>query len=139
MLTHDKIYRKFFIVAVSLPLLALFGGLIVGSNPGFFSHLFPPCSVKLFLGVNCISCGATRATLALLRGDILTAIYYNPLYIALLCWFIYLYVRLIFSLIRRPYRPYSPNITIPWGIAVLVIILSFAVIRNTSLYQTVFF
>lgn len=139
MLSHDKAYRKFFIVAVALPLLALAGGIIVGCNTDFFSHLFPPCSVKLLMGVNCVSCGATRATLALLRGDILTAIYYNPLYVALLCWLIYLYLRLIISLIRRPYCRYSPNITIPWGIAVLVIILAFAVIRNTSLYQSVFF
>ncbi len=139
MLTHDKNYRKFFIAAVGLPLLALLGGIIVGSNPEFFSHFFPPCGIKLFTGLNCLSCGATRATLALLRGEIITAIYYNPLYIALLCWLVYLYVRMIISLILRPYKPYGPKITIPWGIAIVVIIITFAIVRNTSFYQTIFF
>ncbi len=139
MLRNDKIYRKFFIVAVGLPVVMLIGAIIVGSNPEFFSHLFPPCGIKLFTGLNCVSCGATRATLALLRGDILTAIYYNPLYIVTLGWFVYLYVRLIISLIRRPYRPYALNVTLPWGIGVLVVIFTFAIIRNMPFYQTVFF
>lgn len=139
MLRHDKTYRKFFIVALGLPIAALLGGIIVGSNPGFFSHLFPPCGIKLFTGLNCVSCGATRATLAILRGDILTAIYYNPLYVALLCWFIYLYVRMIISLIRRPYKPYGPRITLPWGIAIIAVIVVFTLIRNMPFYQSIFF
>lgn len=40
---------------------------------------FSPCIVKHLTGVPCPSCGATRAALALLQGDVSAAIALNPL------------------------------------------------------------
>ena len=90
-------------------------------------------------GIYCVSCGATRATFALLRGDLLTAIWYNPLYIAFLICLSYLYVRLVISLLARPYRRFV--IHLDWKRAVIIsaIVVVFTVIRNMPFYQAVFF
>ena len=48
--------------------------------------MFPaglPCPLKTFTGLDCPLCGATRATFALLRGDLGTALDFNALYVLL--------------------------------------------------------
>jgi hypothetical protein len=48
------------------------------------------CSFKTFVGIPCMGCGATRATLNLLHGDISQAIFFSPMvavgYFVLLAW-----------------------------------------------------
>lgn len=48
------------------------------------------CGFKQFLGVPCLTCGATRATVHLFHGDLLGALKFQPLitliYFALLVW-----------------------------------------------------
>lgn len=53
----------------------------------------PPCGFKIITGLPCPSCGGTRAVLALLAGDPLRAIWFNPgvmiggaLFAAYLAW-----------------------------------------------------
>ena len=41
------------------------------------------CGLKVALGIPCLSCGATRATLSLLDGALLTAISLQPLIIGI--------------------------------------------------------
>lgn len=139
MLSRDKNYRNAFLLAVLLFIGGTASAVIVGCNRAFFSHLFPTCPLYYFTGLHCISCGATRATLALLRGDFITAVYYNPLYIGFLGWLGYLYARLILSLIIRPYRKYSLKPTWPWGLAVLAAVVFFVIFRNTPAYQAYLF
>lgn len=48
--------------------------------------MFPiglPCPLKAMTGLDCPLCGATRATFALLRGDLGTALDFNALYVVL--------------------------------------------------------
>jgi hypothetical protein len=40
----------------------------------------PPCIFHSLTGLHCAGCGATRALIALLRGDIAAAFGYNPLF-----------------------------------------------------------
>lgn len=46
--------------------------------------LFPMCPFKLLTGCPCPGCGGTRAFFALLHGDVITAIYTNPLSVMLI-------------------------------------------------------
>ena len=43
--------------------------------------LAPPCPLRALTGLDCPLCGATRATHALVRGDVATALDFNALYV----------------------------------------------------------
>lgn len=50
----------------------------------------PPCIFYTVSGYYCPGCGGTRAALALLRGDLLTSLFYNPVVpygVATATWF----------------------------------------------------
>ena len=46
--------------------------------------LTPPCPLRAITGLDCPLCGATRATHALVRGQLATALDFNALYVLLL-------------------------------------------------------
>lgn len=139
MLKGDKNYRVAFVLAVAVPIFcAAAAALILWAKERFgISSL--PCGIRQLTGFHCVSCGATRATFALLRGDLKTAIWYNPLYIAFLILLIYLYTRLVLSLFVRPYRRYVIKLDWKRGVIISVIVVAFTVIRNLPFYQTVFY
>lgn len=139
-LMHDsRSYRRSFWTVVLLPVLAILGAVLALCFKDFIFDAFPDCALNTFTGLNCVSCGCTRATYAIMRGDILTAIYYNPLYIIFLCWVIYVYVRLFVSLFKRPYKVYIIDPKLWQGILIGVGIIGFFIIRNTPIYRTVFY
>lgn len=41
------------------------------------------CSMKAFVGIPCLSCGSTRATMTLLAGDLIKALKLQPLMISI--------------------------------------------------------
>ncbi len=64
---------------VTLPLrIALCAGSL-GLVSFAMSLGFPLCPMAASLGVPCPGCGLTRATLALLRGDVAAALHFHPL------------------------------------------------------------
>ena len=46
---------------------------------------WPQCPFFAVTGLPCLTCGATRCTIALLHGDFLSALRWNPLVFAALC------------------------------------------------------
>ncbi len=138
--TQAQEYRKALRLAIALPAAAIVTGVLVmliGQEN--FSRFMPPCMFSTLTGWNCLSCGATRATFALLHGDLRTAFWYNPLYVVFLLWPLYLYTRLILSLIVRPYRKYVFSPTLAQGIAVAVVCIAFSIIRNLPFYRAIFY
>ena len=66
-------------VLLMLPLFAMpIGGWLVERG---WAH-FGTCALKEMAGVPCLTCGATRATLRLLHGDLLGALSLQPMIIA---------------------------------------------------------
>lgn len=65
--------------------------------------VFGTCGLKLLLGIPCLTCGATRATIHLLHGHIGAAVAMQPLivlaYVALIVWGLVSFVS--FALDRR--------------------------------------
>lgn len=57
---------------------------VVGLVDPSRNTLAPPCPLKVLTGLDCPLCGATRATHQLLRGDVVAALDFNALYVALL-------------------------------------------------------
>jgi hypothetical protein len=71
-----------------LPLFLL--GFLLARFAAPIFALLPSCTFRAAVGLPCPSCGATRAGLALARGELLTAFAYNPLFVVglgiLLLW-----------------------------------------------------
>ena len=70
-----------------LPLFALpLGAWLVQQHYGDLGT----CAMKLIVGIPCLTCGATRATVRLLHGDLAGALSFQPMilgvYAALLIW-----------------------------------------------------
>ncbi len=139
MLSRDKHYRSAFVLAVAVPLICAAAAALILRTMNGLDLSFFKCSIKQVTGFHCVSCGATHATFALLRGDIAAAVYYNPLYIVFLCWLMYLYVRLVISLFIRPYHRYVLKLDWKSAIIIAVIIFSFTIIRNFPFYQALFY
>jgi hypothetical protein len=72
-------------VALPLMLLPLGAWLVESQN-----MIIAQCSFKMLLGIPCMGCGATRATLNLMHGHFLEALYFQPLaivaYLSLAVW-----------------------------------------------------
>ena len=132
MLNGDKNYRVAFVLAVAVLILcAAAAVLIVWANGSGVLRFFV-CPIRRLTGFQCLSCGATHATLALLRGDVKAAIRYNPLYVAFLGYSLYLYARVTASLFARPYRPFVLRPGWKTVAAIAAIVIAFTVLRNRT-------
>jgi len=77
-------------------LLFLFGLLLLYFLHAFSSLHLELCLFRRVFGFNCPSCGVTRAFFAASRGEILTAIAYNPLmFVLTLIFFLYIFFQLV--------------------------------------------
>ena len=73
------------------------------------SQGFPLCPMAGSLGIPCPGCGLTRATLALLRGDVGTALHFHPLVGLLTPLFVTFMATGVWQLLRDPARPRRPS------------------------------
>ena len=87
--------------------------------------LTPPCPLRAVTGLDCPLCGATRATHALVRGDVLTALDFNALYVALVPFV--LVVGLVW-LVRGRLPWITRRASAAW--VLLSVGVAFAVVRN---------
>ncbi len=62
--------------------VAVIGYLLLTHGP--HASFWPKCLFHQWSGLHCAGCGMTRATHALLQGDVLTALRYNPLIMGLI-------------------------------------------------------
>ena len=58
---------------------AIASGLLLAPITGELARWLPECRFHRLTGWACPSCGATRATLALARGELVAAVSWNPL------------------------------------------------------------
>jgi hypothetical protein len=87
--------------------------------------LAPPCPLRSLTGLDCPLCGATRATHALLQGDVVRALDLNALYVlalpvlaVLVAWWAW----------TGRAAPVTERRAVRWAVVVLVV--AFAVARN---------
>lgn len=69
---------SFYLLGLAVAALAAAGGLL-NQLFGPFHFMMPPCPFHFITGFYCPGCGGTRAVRALLRGDLVRALYYHPL------------------------------------------------------------
>jgi hypothetical protein len=90
---------------VSRPLRIATLGLLAGLFALAVYSDFPLCPMASSLGIPCPGCGLTRATLALLHGDVGTALHFHPLVTVLAPLFITFVGTAAFDLVRDPAQP----------------------------------
>lgn len=106
------------------------GGALVASRNPTTDSIFPPCPLYAVTGIYCPGCGSTRASHALLNGDLVTAFDFNPLMVLALPVLVFAFVRwwaAAFGYSARPLEVKLPPRAI-WGVFALVMV--FGIARN---------
>jgi len=94
---------------------------------------FPACPFRTLTGLNCPGCGTTRGLHQLLHGNFVAAFELNPLMVLMLPvlgYFLMVYTKS--ALDGRPMPQFRVPARYLWLLSVLI--LSFWVFRNTSIY-----
>lgn len=121
-----------------LTALLIWATLAVGATYLFIfepgkSGFFPACPFRALTGFTCPGCGSTRGLHRLLHGDLLAAFELNPLMVLALPFLLYALLRYTDAAVRgTATSPNRLNAKYIW--ALLVVIMSFWVFRNTPFY-----
>lgn len=113
---------------------AVLGGFVLYHHPPGSSWITPPCMMNKLTGLHCPGCGSTRATYALLHGDILEALKKNIVFVVALPFLVWWTGRAVWRWVQH--RPSPPNTQarlelrarVSW--ALVAIIILFSVLRN---------
>ncbi len=87
---------------------ALVAGLVAACGSLFAAFGPPFCPAALFFGVPCPGCGLTRATVAMLHGELGTALHYHPLSPLLVPLFAGALGKVLLDYVRGPGRALPP-------------------------------
>ncbi len=121
--------KKRIAVGIAAPLIAIAGALFL-----YFTRSGPPCITYKLTGIYCPGCGAGRASVALLYGNILAALDYNILYTLLLPFVAYylikIYIKYVFARDILPFFELKKQ----YVIVLLALIFIFTVLRNIPAY-----
>ena len=122
--------KKEKIITVILPLLFVIGFIVLKTNIDFFLSLLPAfCGFYMITGKQCFACGNTRSVLSILRGDIISAIKFNPAIPILILLTILLYIELfIYSFFGKKVK-IIPRNAVFW-IIFSVALLAYYIMRN---------
>ena len=122
--------KKEKVAAIILPLLFVIGFIVLKTNIDFFLSLLPKfCGFYFLTGKQCFACGNTRSVLSILRGDIISAIKFNPAIPILLLLTILLYVEFfIYSFFGKKVKIIPRKA--PFWIIFSVVLFLYYILRN---------
>ena len=133
-MTSELMNRRLGVVAVWL-LLGVVSLYVYFFEPGR-TGLFPGCPFRMLTGYQCPGCGSTRALHQLVHGHFGAAFTFNPLFTIAAPILLFLFVRHSFF-IMRGHQPRKYLLPAPVIYGLFFVILSFWILRNTSIYPFV--
>ena len=115
-------------VGVAVPAAVLTGALFL-----YAFRMGPPCPIYAVSGIYCIGCGAGRACVSLLHGDLLGAMDYNLLFVLMLPFVAYFGVKVYISYVfGRDILPF-PKIKLWVALVIVAVVVVFGVRRNVPI------
>ncbi len=94
---------------------------------------FPLCPVAGTFGIPCPGCGLTRATLALLHGDVPSALAFHPLVWLMTPLFVGFVGTAVLELVRDPAKPPRPP-RLSWSSRGISVIAAFLLVAMLSVW-----
>jgi len=128
----DDLSNQRLIVATSWLGLAAAAAYLFVFEPGK-TGFFPICLFRAITGFTCPGCGSTRALHQLLHGHVLEAFMLNPLLLIGLPFLLFALVRYSAFAVRG-ITPRKNILPASFIYALFFIIVSFWIVRNTSIY-----
>ncbi len=116
----------------ALAMISLLGLVVVYTVDPRIQGLYPVCPFFGITGFHCPGCGTLRGLHILLRGDLLSALGYNPFAMMSLPFIVYSYTSDAMREFRQ--RP-LPAVFIPyqWIWALVIIVIAFWTLRNVPI------
>lgn len=131
--THGLLKPRAALVLAVLCGFAIAAAVLYHNPPGT-SWMTPPCMMHKMTGLHCPGCGATRATYALLHGDVFGAMRKNIVFVLALpflgWWAAANLCRWVRGQSSPPCTPARVAFLLRLSWATVAIVLSFAVLRN---------
>ena len=128
--SFHKDLRLRLLVGIGVPLLGL---LFLASV--LWIKKTPPCLFYTATGLYCFGCGAGRCLLALLHFDLYAAFRFHPLLLLSLPFIAYYLLKVYLAFVfERDLLPFPPIRHRAFGIAVLVTVVAFGILRNIPVF-----
>ncbi len=96
---YTKFQKVFFTVLpfIAIPIIFLLANFVANHK-----EYLSPCLTYTLLEIHCPGCGATRASIALLHGDIITSLRQNCMVIIGILICAWLYIEFLFKVYEKP-------------------------------------
>lgn len=119
---------RYALLAVLLLLVAGAVFILFRFNPAQHSF-YPTCIFYRVTGLYCPGCGAQRSLHALLHGELLAALHFNPLFILALPFLLFAGGRFLWR--QMTGKPLAPIFIRPFWISLLAgVVIAFGILRN---------
>ena len=124
--------QRALIVALGVLLAAFLAFLLMRGGP--HASWLPGCMFHRITGLHCPGCGMTRASHALLHGEVATALRFNPLGMILLPMALVGVGFELVAWVRGKPLVFTPRIGGRWAWVVLFLIIGFWILRNIPVW-----
>ena len=125
-LKRYKTYQK--VLVILLPFVSI-AALWLLAHFALKDVMLPECNFYKWTGLYCPGCGATRAAIELMNGDILLSLRQNVLIVVLLLIAIALYIELLLKVVFEK-RFKSPVLNLKFLWIFLILFAFYSVVRN---------
>ncbi|MBQ6570465.1 MAG: DUF2752 domain-containing protein [Clostridia bacterium] len=126
-------------VWLSAVLLAAMPGLIINLAHFHLVGILPPCPLNTLFGIRCAGCGGTRCVQSMLSGNLLFALYYNPIVLLGTVSLAIYFGWFVFNSLKKNYTPPKYDLKTWQGIAIAAVLVGFMIIRNFDFYKHFFY